>query len=219
MSKSIVTDKDKKYIKDLQSELSALGYGFTSIWDFVNSKDVYRSALPVLLKYLPLIEDGNTKEGIIRALTIRGYMNASQLLIKEYKKTSDAGIKWVIGNALNQIAKGFTADDIIALLESQALPTSFRKLANNEIKDPKVSAVETLLWSLGRTKDRKALPVLKQYLTIDDLAGHALEGLKNFSDASLIEHVKPLLQHDKKWVRDKAKRFIKKLEKKKRKET
>jgi len=103
LAKKIELERAKEY-KGLIDELSYIGIEISSIWDLVNSKDKYQNAIPVLLKYLPLVNYERNKEGIIRSLTVpEAKGQAVPFLLNEYYKLpkEKENLRWVIGNAVN----------------------------------------------------------------------------------------------------------------------
>lgn len=51
-------------------DLASVGYRFASLADLRHSRRRYRSAVPVLLEWLPRISDQLVKEEIVRALSV-----------------------------------------------------------------------------------------------------------------------------------------------------
>lgn len=113
LAKQIELERAKEY-QGLIDELAVLDIKINSIWDLVNTKSKYPKAIPVLMKYLPLVNYVRNKEGIVRALTVpeaKGIV--VPLLIREYLQLSNdqENLKWVIGNAINAtITKSEVAD-------------------------------------------------------------------------------------------------------------
>ncbi len=210
-----VDEKTKELLTEYFAELRKVGYDIKDTYYFVNNEDPSPEVIKIILKYIPLIDNSVYKEGLIKSISVKGIKDAVPILLNEYRKSHNSQTMWIIGNALWAIQDNAIADEIIELLDSEfVLEDQDGSLENtDDIKPTVVRAKETLLWALGATKDKKAIPILKKYLTDELLAGHALEGLKYFKDPQLIPDVKSLLKHEKKWVRDKAKRYINRLEK------
>jgi hypothetical protein len=110
---------DQLRLREYQSmidELKKIGIKIQSIWDLVNSDIKYPDAIPILLKYLPIVQDDKNKEGIIRSLTVPEAKGiATQSLLKEYNETSKSkeSLRWIIANALKTT---ITANDIGSIL-------------------------------------------------------------------------------------------------------
>ena len=102
-------------------ELSAVGHPSESVWTLVNLKAAYPAAIPVLVKYFPLVTHPVLREGIARALTVREAQGqASVLLLDALKNESDAELRWVFANALTVVAERKDAVAIEALLADRA---------------------------------------------------------------------------------------------------
>lgn len=115
LAKKIEQERAKEY-SGLIEDLSSIGIKISSIWDLVNTKEKYPKAIPFLLKYLPHLKYERSKEGIIRALTVKEAKGqAVPLLIKEYLKTPKEKdhFRWVIGNA---VFATVTLDDVASII-------------------------------------------------------------------------------------------------------
>jgi hypothetical protein len=109
----------QKEEEKLLSDLRDVGIQVNSVWDFVNTADKYPAAIPVLLHHLTLPYGKRTKEGIVRALTV-DYAGREVLgeLIKQFCEQSDDSansLKWVLGNAISQVATPADAETVIGL--------------------------------------------------------------------------------------------------------
>jgi len=103
----------------LLSELRSIGFNVESVWDFVNTAEKYPGAIPVLLRHLSLPYHKRIKEGIIRALTVN-YAGPDVLraLIRQFCEETDEkpnSPKWVMGNAISEVATPADAEAIIEL--------------------------------------------------------------------------------------------------------
>lgn len=212
----MLSKNDQKNLDKMFSELRSLGYKIDDAYYFANYKGDYKNALPILLKYIEEIEDPVQKEGIVRSVSVRGFTESVPVLLREYKKARKSSLKWAIGNALWIIGDKSIADEIIQLLEEEGEVEDMPKNWPKDAKHPEVSAKETLLWALGKTQDRKAVPVLLDYLHREWFTGHALEGLKYFKDPSLLDvkKIEPALKHPMGWVRKKAEKLMAQFKKK-----
>jgi hypothetical protein len=103
----------------LLTELRVIGFHVESVWDFVNTAEKYPSAIPILLRHLSLPYRNRIKEGIVRALTVN-YAGPEVLreLIRLYCEETDHkpnSLKWVLGNAISEVATPADAETMIAL--------------------------------------------------------------------------------------------------------
>jgi hypothetical protein len=121
-SEARLTERQEQFRKEeavLLAELSNVGFNLESVWDFVNTADKYPGAIPVLLRHLSLPYHKRIKEGIIRALTVNSAgPDVLRELIRHFREeTDDRGnsLKWVLGNAISEVATPADAETIIAL--------------------------------------------------------------------------------------------------------
>jgi hypothetical protein len=112
-------EQSRKEQAQLLAELSDVGVRAESVWNLVNTAEKYPAAIPVLLRHVVLPYNKRIKEGIIRALTVN-YAGPDVLreLIKQFCEQTDNSpnsIKWVLGNAISEIATPADAETVIAL--------------------------------------------------------------------------------------------------------
>ena len=93
------------------AEIRGLGYDIDSVWDLVNNTPHpvlerrfiggYEKAYPTLVRHLELAHHRRTREGVIRALTVRdgGEMVETALLAALHEE-SDPELRWVAASAL-----------------------------------------------------------------------------------------------------------------------
>jgi hypothetical protein len=119
---------ERKILRELQAsgvdvhrlEMEYLGVKIQGLDYFVNTKNPYPEAIPVLLKHLRMEYSKDIKECLVRALTVKEARGtATEALLEEFGKhpstgTRIGGLKWACGNALSVVA---TADAISQLAE------------------------------------------------------------------------------------------------------
>ena len=118
LAKKIELERAKEY-QGLIDELRNINITIESVWDLVNTRSKYPKAIPLLMKYLPLVKNLKNKEAIIRALTVREAKGiAVPLLVNEYRQLSsdDENLKWVIGNAINETITAVHVDSIFPIV-------------------------------------------------------------------------------------------------------
>lgn len=184
------------------AELRLCGLSVSSVWDLVNTKEKYREAIPVLVRMLPKVEDLGTKEGIVRALSVKEASPlAEQPLIAEFNsllRNSSPRAKfvlWAIANALTVVATKASSDKIITLL---SLPESG-------------SSRQMLALTIAKLKATDAIPLLVRLLEDDEVVGHAASALGSLKAVEAEAHLEKLLTHPRAWVRKEAKRAIEKI--------
>ena len=126
----------------------------------------YGRAVPILLRWLPEIDDRWVRESIVRSVTGEAEARAhggAQAMIEEFRRSVDEpGLAWVAGAALSTLAGPSDADEIIGLLRD-------RRFGGGR---------EMLCDALKRTKDPRAPEVLVELLDDDDVSGHAISALR-----------------------------------------
>lgn len=103
----------------LVQQLLAAGFSVDTVADLHNERLDYPAAIPILLAWLPKIQDLDLKQDIVRCLSAP-YAKpiAAPLLIDEFRNSQDErpmGLRWTIGNALEVVADDTVRDDMIEL--------------------------------------------------------------------------------------------------------
>ncbi len=122
--------------KPILSDLRELGWEIESVWDFVNSKQKYSTAIDVLLRHLVRPYSDRIREGIARALARPGpeTRKAWPVLVEEYRRASSGygiiaagdtkeyrlGYKDGLAAALSAIASESETEDLIRLAKDRA---------------------------------------------------------------------------------------------------
>jgi HEAT repeat protein len=126
----------------------------------------YGRAAPILLRWLPEIDDPRVRESIIRSVTGEAKARAhggAQAMTDEFRRSVDGGgLAWVAGNALSTLVGPSDADAIIGLLRDRRFGKGRQMLCD----------------ALQRTKDPRAAQVLVELLDDDDVNGHAISTLR-----------------------------------------
>jgi HEAT repeat protein len=183
------------------NDLSKLGYSLQWISDLYSQKLYYENAIPILIKWLPLVDNIDVKEDIVRALTVKwAKPEAAHILIKEYRKLyneSNTGIKWAIANAFTVVADDSIYDDLVEIINDKSNGESRKMLA----------------LTLGRMKNPKAEDILITLLNDEVVAGHAVMGLGKLKSKKAIPVIKTFLSHPRTWIRNEAKKALLRIEK------
>lgn len=167
----------------------------------------YRAAVPVLLEVLPQVEDPDAKEAVVRSLTT-SYARpaAAEALIVEFRNTSvtkHEALKWAIGNALDTVT---TPQHLDALLELALDQT--HGVGRQMIVD-RVARI---------SEDHRVVDALKRLITDEDVALHAMAGLRRrLGQEAAADLIRPLTQHSSERIRDAARQQLKRAERSRRK--
>ncbi len=183
------------------ADLAKAGFNVKWVSDLYYSRLNYKGAIPVLLKWLPQIDNLDVKESIIRALSVPwAKPKAAPALIAEFDKLpgpSNTGIKWAIGNALSIVADDSVFTEIVNLVSDRQHG----------------QAREMLALSLGNMRDPRAQDVLIDLLDDEEVAGHAIMALGKLKSKKAYPKIEGFLDHPKAWVRKEAKRALEKIDK------
>lgn len=186
----------------LLAELAEVGFSVASLTELRTSGVRYRAAVPVLLRWLPMVSDREVKEDLVRALSVPWARPvAARPLIDEFARVdervdpSGTGLRWAIGNALSIVADDSVFDELVHLVEDR----SFGK------------ARQMVVVGLGRSKRPEAVPVLIGLLDDEDVSGHAVKALAKLG----VEEARPALERmvndPRSWVRNEAKKALPRL--------
>lgn len=189
--------------QELQNRLKKAGIEVDSIWDLVNTKNPYPEAIPVLVNVLEEgVEDINTKEGVIRALTVREIKNykdrVSSMLIKEYNclPKDKLGIKWAIGNIMEITITQNHEDEIIKI-----------------VKDKKNGiSRQMFVLALGKLKSKKVEDTLIELISDDEVLPHVINALGKLKSKRAKSKIKLLINHPRALVRKEVQKALKKID-------
>jgi hypothetical protein len=120
-----MVQKQKEEVKPeedpILAELASLGYVIESVWDLVNTRGSYASAIPILLKFLPLVRHPVLLNGLARALTVKEARGlAGEPILALLRQERDSELRWVLANALTVVADKGNAAAVKALLDDPA---------------------------------------------------------------------------------------------------
>jgi HEAT repeat protein len=181
-------------------ELAEAGFPVESLDIFINTAIDYRKVIPILMHWLPRIDDIGVKDSIVRSLTTKwARPQAAGLLVQEYRNTQDEYLKWVVGNALCVVADDSVFNDVVEF----ALDKRHGRGRN------------TVVEALANMKSPMAVDVLIDLLEDSSVDGNALVALRKLGKkaAKARPHIERFLNHPKAWVRKEAQRAIAKIDK------
>lgn len=182
------------------ADLEKAGYKLNWISDLYQQEAPYTDAIPILLSWLPRIDNKDIKETIVRALSVPWTPpSAAALLIEEFKRVQDSTdirLRWAIGNALSVIADDNAFTGVAALAQDKQYGRTREMVA----------------LALGNMKDPRAVDVLIGLLDDDEVAGYALIALGKLRAKKARDKIETFLTHPKAWVRKEAQRALKKID-------
>lgn len=178
-------------------DVRARGLAVESVADLFNKKLEYRAVVPVLIDWLPRIDNRDVKEDIVRALSVKWAKGtpAAKALVAEFERADDPGnlgLRWAIGNALEVLASDELAEDLMRLARERRYGR----------------AREMVVLALGKLKDPRAADVLLYLLEDDEVVGHAVSALGKLRVAKARSRIEPLVEHPKAWIRQEARKAL-----------
>lgn len=186
-------------MRPLVEELKGLGFDVETLADLRHQPRDYTEAVPVLLYWLSKIENKAAKEEIVRCLTVKKAAPlVGAVLLKEFLACGDDLVKWTIGNALCEVADRSVLDGLLAIAQD--------KRHGN--------ARQMIVVALGRFPEEKVYKALLRLLDDPDVSGHAVIALGRLGYAPARNNLMPFLDHEKAWVRRKAKAAIAAIDRK-----
>ncbi len=192
--------KAKEINAPVVAELQQAGFPVEVVEDLYHMRLDYRDAIPILLRWLPFVEDHGLKQTIARALSVRWAKPvAAKALIEEFPKAPpDSALKWAIGNALSVVADDAVFDELVALATDKRHGKSR----------------EMVVVALGNMRNPSAADILIELLDDEEVAGHAIVALRKLAPKRARPHLEKFLSHPKTWVRNEAKAALAKIDKK-----
>jgi hypothetical protein len=166
--------------KPIVDELAQVGYRVETLADLRHQRKPWKSALPVLLRWLPKVDNPDIKDEIVRCLSVPWLGNAgTAVFIEEFRKSAPLNemVAWTIGNALSIVdVRGFE-NQIIELCRNPTYGMTRQMLvlglgrfhdagaedtALELLKDESVKLHAVI--ALGKMKSRRAIPELEKLL-------------------------------------------------------
>jgi len=183
---------------ELLQEVREMGVEIGSVNDLIKINSEYKDLVPILLRYLQEADDEEDKQFIARCLGVKGFTEASEPLVLEFYKASHDSYKWAIGNTLSIIQDKDMAPVLLRIAREKE-----HGIARQMIVD-----------GLGIYKKNEDVKnALIELLNDDDVVGHAISAIRKMGDKELVKYVEPFLNHKTTWIRNEAKRTLKRLRK------
>lgn len=182
----------------LMEELHAAGFSEATLDELRISRKPYASAIPILVRWLPRVEDASAKESIVRTLSVpwaRGI--ATRAVLDEFHRAPQEweGLRWAIGNAMEVLADDGVAPEILTIVADPAQGT----------------ARQMFVLALGRLRYYESIPTLTRLLSDEDVAGHAAMALGHMGAAEALAELERLARGARPWIRKEATKALKRI--------
>ncbi len=179
------------------AELAEIGYKLDTLGQLRQQGKSWRSALPVLLKWLPLVDDNGVKEELVRGLSVPWVgTHATKVLIELLKKAPPrSSLGWAVGNALSIVDVTGFEDEIIELCRDGSYGP----------------ARQMLVSSLARFDDSKAEDAALELLDDEDVKLHAIIALGKMRSKRALTRFQALSSDKRAVVRKEVRKAVQKI--------
>ena len=206
----IRADRRENYQRDvapLNAALAAAGIDPTDLSRFVNrvvpgviepSNFDDAAAVPILLDWLPRVQNEHVKETIARRLkTSTAKRIATAALIEQFRTVQDPSVKWAIGETLQYVANRDQYDDLVDLAA-----------------DPQHGQARGMLVDmLWRVKTDRADQAILDALDQPGVYRSAMSAARRrFGNETARRHIAPLIDHTDEGVRKAARDQLKRID-------
>lgn len=183
--------------RELLADLTTAGAPVTAVRDLLLAERYDASLVPILVRWLGSVEYQPLREDIIRTLSVPWAKAAAPLLVSEFAREPHDGMRWVIGNALCQLADDAIASDLVAIAANPTYGTSRQMVVFGlGAVTPSPSVTSALVAQLGDT----------------DVCGHAVTALGKLRAASARAAVAALADHPRAWIRREVKKALARID-------
>jgi HEAT repeat protein len=188
------------------ADIVALGYPVHSLFELINSKIRYRTAIPVLLKWLEVVNGRYNRKSVVAALgrpwagieALDGLIRAFQI-----ESGSEGWIeidRWEVGDAIAYLWTDQRYDELVSLA-----------------CDPRYGeARQMIVYGMRKSKRSSTVDVLLELLDDPDVSLHATEALAALVKKSDDERIRlglvRMARDERQWIREAAIRGLYGLE-------
>lgn len=186
--------------RPILEDLAAAGFNVNQIKDVAAGGSDFRDAVPVLLRWLGKTGNYHVEQELVRTLADRAAKpQAGRPLLEYFERLDsedDEPLKSAVANSLSVVAGAELADDLMRLAQD---PSHGRSR-------------EMLVVGLGRLDNPRVVRVARQLLDDEQVAGHAVIALGDARAVEARKDIERFTQHEKAWVREEARRALRKIE-------
>lgn len=192
-----LTPDEEREAADVVVELRLVGVDVDRLDDVQGLRNRYRPALPLLVHWLPRVESDRNRASIVRALgKAWARPTVNQALVDAFRTTTDDGLRWLIGLAIEATWHDRWFDDVVALV-LDAGNGSGRQMAVS---------------GLGKSKRPEAVQVLLGLTDDDDVRNHAIAALARLRAPAAISVFLDAAVNGPPWVRTASRRALGRLD-------
>jgi len=182
----------------VRADLAAVGFEVDAIRDLRHLGTRYQAAIPVLIRWLPIATHDAVRDDIVHALGVPWAPAAAPALVAEFRRAAPGprqGQRWSIASALADAAHDAVFEDVAELARDRAYGRDREMLA----------------LALGRMSDPRAVHLLLELATDDEVCGHAAMALGRLRATAAAPVLRELTRHPRRWVRREAAKALKRI--------
>ena len=195
----LIVRRNRRDAAAVIDDLRAAGYDVDWISDLRRLGVKYHSAVPILIGWLPRVDNRNVLESVVRTLSVPwARPQAARPLIELFARTADEMLRWAIANGLEVVADDSVYDDLLRLFSDPASGRARQMLALALSRFPKRAAT--------------SVPVLLKHLDEPDIYGHVIIALGRLR-ADVADAIRPFERDERAWVRSEARKALKRISK------
>ena len=201
-------------------ELVELGYDVDTLDDLRHQGKPWKTALPVLLRWLPKIEDPNVKASIVRCLSVPWTGNrATAELIEEFRKYAPIHPKPSnprVGNQLRELTEeeqklrpffslAWAIGNALSIVDVKGFERQIIELCRNQKYG---AARQMLVLGLGCLRSSEAEETAVELLNDEQVQMHAIDALAKTKSKRALFELERLLANKRPIVRKEARKAI-----------
>ncbi|MCG1021470.1 HEAT repeat domain-containing protein [Sutcliffiella horikoshii] len=176
----------------LSKEIRFKDIQISNINDLMKIDKSFKDVVPILLKHIREIVDESDKQFLVRCLGVKGFTEATEDLITEFKNSRNLSYKWAIGNTLSIIQDKSKVEELLEIIQDKKHGI----------------ARQMLIIAVAKMKEKKGIPILLDLLNDEEVNGHVISGLAYYKDPKLIPYIEPLTNHPISWIRNEAIKIV-----------
>jgi hypothetical protein len=185
----------------LLKELNDNGFDISDFNELTLNVHKYKDALPILLKWIPRINNPDVAETIVRAVSVPwAKKRAVPTLIEKLETERESGndsLTWALGNALYAVSDKSYAEELL-----------------NIIKDPIYkSARQMIILKIGMMHIKTAEDILISIIDDEEVRGHTIAALGYIGSIKAKPYITEYLDHPNKWIQKEAKNALERINK------
>jgi len=178
------------------AQLRELGLDVEHIHDLYQKRYDYRTAIPLLVSWIPRVRERAVKEMLVRAVSVPWARGIAGPALIEAFETPDPdtpfGLGWAIGNAIDVVADPSLLDEMIRLGRD-------RRAGRDR---------EMIVMGLGRIRRPEAVAALIELVDDPEVAGHAVAALAKLQPPEARAALQRFVDDERGWVKLAARRAI-----------